>query len=202
MCDGVRRSAAELHRLVIVFELSPFNVWLDGRGPGYPAGWDPARFGTYGSQFHAVTMLWLLALCADMARRGLRGRLSPLPASVKPGKWKIPATGVDPVNLRVMSPARCRCATPVNERGTQVPRTTPLRGGGLRGRSCPPFRFCKADELEDTGNRFRSCDLAVMSRARCPCAIPVNERGTQVPRTTPLRGGGSEGALVPPLPLL
>jgi len=30
--------------------------------------------------------------------------------------------------------------------GTQVPRTPPLRGGGLRGDECPPSRFCKASE--------------------------------------------------------
>ena len=49
MGDGVRRSSAELHRLVIGLSWivldclgeSPFNVQLDGTDPTYPAGRDP-----------------------------------------------------------------------------------------------------------------------------------------------------------------
>ena len=111
MCDGVRRSAAELHRLVIVFELSPFNVWLDYTGPDYPAGWDP------------VWNLWFTVSRRDDV--------------VAPG---------------------------------------PVRGYGAEGSEgalVAPPGFCKADELEDTGNRFRSCVLVVMSHARCRCATPV-----------------------------
>jgi hypothetical protein len=34
-------------------------------------------------------------------------------------------------------------------------------------------RFCKSDELDDTGNPFRSSALGVMSPARYRCAMPV-----------------------------
>ena len=65
------------------------------------------------------------------------GRLSPIPASVKPANWKDTGDRFRSYVLGVMSPARYPCATPVNERGTQVPRTPPLRGGGLRGTHVP-----------------------------------------------------------------
>ena len=82
--------------------------------------------------------------CGSRPHRAVGGGvvafIVPWRASIKPANWMIPATGVDPVNLRVMSPARCRCATPV--------KVVVLCFASL---SRVTVRFCKADELDDTG---------------------------------------------------
>ena len=38
----------------------------------------------------------------------------------------------------------------------------------------------RCDVMINTGDTFRSCDLAVMSRARCPCATPVTKAAFSV----------------------
>ena len=61
-------------------------------------------------------------------------------------------------------------ALPMRHAGVGYP-ATPLRGYGAEGSEgalVAPPGFCKADELEDTGDPFRSSDLGVMSPARLP----------------------------------
>jgi hypothetical protein len=83
-------------------------------------------------------------------------------AVLKTANRRIPATRIDQVTSDVL-----RLTSPTRREREQVHTTRACLTSSWT--AC----FCKACELENTGNPFRSSDLGVMSPARCRCAMPV-----------------------------
>ena len=133
---------------------------------------------------------------ADTAQRGLRGAHAPLGGLKKKDTGNPFRSGV----LGVMSPARFRCAMPVNPtRGRRTPPATPLRihcastaQRGLRGTHVPlgglmsPSSFCKAGEL-----KYYHPQVSIL-------CLPFNEKEITVGMVGPHGSIGTRRRCCPP----